>query len=324
MIKVSVIIPIYNVKNYIEKQIKSILAQTMSEWELILVDDGSTDGVEEILEKYVCSDSRIKAVYHEENQGAGTARATGLEYALGECVCFYDADDWVEPETLEEVYNLMKQNDAQVVCYPRYEEYSNRTKLALFKAKGIQKYTGIEALQEMHRRKNIRTSSWNKMYKRDVLSKDMFAKEKLVGEDYQTMIALFEKVSLVVQTDKPYYHYYFRMGSALNTGYSDFYKNGFNSYKKYEAYMLEKYPQFAKDIKRYHLIEQMAIVVAMFKNDVYDDVVRREITGNVRKNLGLLIFGRDIELRYKLAALALSIHYGILRCGYRLINGRNT
>ncbi len=322
MIKVSVIIPIYNVKNYIDRQVKSILAQTMSEWELILVDDGSTDGVKAVLESYVVADSRIRAVYHEENRGAGPARATGLEYAVGECVCFFDADDWVEPETLEEVYHLMQQNDAQVVCFPRYEEYNNCTKIALFKAKGIQKYTGTEALHEMHRRKNIRTSSWNKMYKRDILNKDMFAKEKLVGEDYQTMIALFERVSLVVQTDKPYYHYFFRKGSALNTGYSDFYKNGFDSYKKNEAYMLEKYPQFAKDIKRYHLIEQMAIVVAMFKNDVYDEDVRREITKNVRKHLGLL-FCRDVEWKYKLAAMTLSVHYKILRWSYWLIKGKN-
>lgn len=324
MIKVSVIIPIYNVKNYIDRQVQSILAQTMPDWELILVDDGSTDNIKELLEKYICQDSRIKAFYHEKNQGAGPARATGLEHAVGECVCFFDADDWVEPETLEEVYDLMKQNDAQVVCYSRYEEYGNRTKLTLFENDGITKYTGTQALHQLHRRKNIKTSSWNKMYRRELLNKDMFAQVKLVGEDYQTMIALFEKVSLVVQTNKPYYHYCFRKGSALNTGYSDFYGNGFYSYKKYEAYLLEHYPQFAKDIKRYHLIEQMAIVVAMFKNDVYDDDIRREITGNVRKNLSLLIFCRDIELRFKLAALALSVHYGILRCGYRLIKGRNT
>ena len=323
MIKVSVVIPIYNVKNYIDRQIKSIIAQTITEWELILVDDCSTDDVRDILESYVKADSRIKVVYHERNLGAAMARATGLNCAVGEYVCFFDADDWVEPETLEEVYNLIKENNAQVGCFARYEEYDNCSKRIPFKDKGVVIYTGEEALGEMHCCKNIRSSTWNKMYERTLLEDSMFAKNKMVAEDYGMMIRLFEKASVVVQTDKPYYHYCFRKGSALNTGYSDFYKNGFYNYKEYEPYLLEKYPQYGKDIKRYHLIEQMAIVVSMFKNDLYDHEIRKEVTKNVRKHLHLLLFGKDVDIKFKAGAVALCIHYKILRAGYRLLNKKN-
>ena len=319
MIKVSVVVPVYNVKNYIDRQIKSIIAQTMTEWELILVDDASTDDVKEVLESFASVEPRIKTIYHECNLGAAMARNTGLKCAVGEYVCFFDADDWVEPETLEEVYNLIKETKAQVACFARYEEYENYSKRIPFKDKGIVIYTGKEALGEMHCCKNIRASTWNKMYERTLLDDSMFSEIKMVAEDYGMMNRLFEKASVVVQTDKPYYHYCFRRGSALNTGYSDFYKNGYYNYKEYESYLLGKYPEYRKDIKRYHLIEQMAIVVSMFKNDIYNHEIREEVTQNVRKHLFLLLFGRDVELKFKMGAIVLCIHYKMLRAGYRWI-----
>ncbi len=319
MIKVSVVIPIYNIKEYIDKQVSCIKAQTMPEWELILVDDGSTDGIKERLEQYAQEDQRIKYICHDKNAGVAEARATGWSNAKGEYICFFDGDDWVEPYTLEKLYQSAKQNNADIVCFSYHIEDNRRDKIFHFEEKKDIIYTGAEALNELHRRKNIQPHAWNKLYKRDIFEARMFPSQKLLGEDYGMLVDLFEKTSRILQINQPYYHYVLRKGSTLDSGYCDFYKNGFYFYEKYENDLIMKYPQFYKNIRRYHLIEQMAIVVSMIKNEVYDHEMRRKITVHVRKNLGLLLFSRDVALKFKVGALALSIHYNILKYGYRLV-----
>lgn len=319
MIKVSVIVPIFNVKKYIDRQVSSIVAQTMSEWELILVDDASTDGVKDLLEEYSQADQRIKYVCHEKNAGVAAARATGLACSEGEYVCFFDGDDWVDANTLEELYSLAKQNDADMLCFAYHLESNKKDKIYHFEQREVVKFSGNEAINELHRRKNIQPHAWNKLYKRQLFEERMFAKDKLLGEDYGMIIDLLEKSSVVVQTDQPFYHYMLRKGSTLDIGYSDFYKKGFYFYEKYEKYLKMKYPEFYKNIRRYHLIEQMAIVVSMFKNDVYDHDIRQKVTAHVRKDLGLLLFNGDVALKFKVGAIALCIHYKILKYGYRLV-----
>lgn len=105
MVKISVVMPVYNCWEYLEESINSVLRQTLQEWELLCVDDGSTDNSLEILKQYQQRDKRIK-VYAQENQGSGVARNLALEYAQGEYVAFLDADDYYfDIEALEEMYN---------------------------------------------------------------------------------------------------------------------------------------------------------------------------------------------------------------------------
>ena len=120
-IKVSVIIPVYNVGSYLEQCIDSILCQSFVNFELILVDDGSTDRSGAICDKYVGKDARIKVI-HQPNAGLPTARKVGLENAKGEYVLYVDADDWVDPNHLESLVEVAEQRDADVVlCGFNYE-----------------------------------------------------------------------------------------------------------------------------------------------------------------------------------------------------------
>lgn len=101
---ISIIIPVYNTEKYIRRCIDSVIAQSYSDWELILVDDGSTDGSGKICDEYAESDERIR-VYHKTNGGVSSARNVGLDNATGEWVTFVDSDDWVEATYLQEIYN---------------------------------------------------------------------------------------------------------------------------------------------------------------------------------------------------------------------------
>lgn len=113
MVKVSVIVPIYNQEKYIERCVDSILAQTLQEIEVILVDDGSTDSTPDILGKYQQKDDRIR-VLHQQNQYAGVARNHGMQAAQGEYVIFWDSDDYFPEDALEVLYDECKTCDADI------------------------------------------------------------------------------------------------------------------------------------------------------------------------------------------------------------------
>lgn len=115
-IKVSIIVPVYKVEAYLRKCVDSLLAQSLRDIEIILVDDGSPDASPEICDEYAMKDCRVKVV-HKTNEGLGLARNTGIENAVGEYVTFCDSDDWVEPETYEYTYNKIKEKNLDVCWF---------------------------------------------------------------------------------------------------------------------------------------------------------------------------------------------------------------
>lgn len=121
---VSVIIPVYNVSDYLSHCIDSLLSQTCHDFELVLVDDGSTDGSAEICDAYASKDARIKVV-HQANGGVSSARNKGIEMAKGEYVCFVDADDWVEKDMIELLYSAADNKKADFVYCDYIQEKDN-------------------------------------------------------------------------------------------------------------------------------------------------------------------------------------------------------
>ena len=114
--KVSVIIPIYNSGNYLIECLDSVINQTLSEIEVICIDDGSTDSSFDILKDYANNDSRFK-IFHQENLGAGTTRNNAIEKVSGEFIIFLDSDDWIEEDMCEKLYNHAKKLDVDLVVF---------------------------------------------------------------------------------------------------------------------------------------------------------------------------------------------------------------
>ena len=122
---ISVIVPIYNVEQYLKKCIESIISSTYANLEIILVDDGSTDGSGKICDEFQAKDKRIRVV-HKKNGGLSDARNVGLEIARGEFVSFIDSDDYIDSEMFEEVLTQFDKN-TDIVIYGRYVEYPTKT-----------------------------------------------------------------------------------------------------------------------------------------------------------------------------------------------------
>lgn len=118
--KLSVIVPVYNAELTIRKCVDSLLAQTISDFEVVLVDDGSPDRCGSICDEYAQQDPRVKVI-HQQNGGVSVARQTGIDNAIGEYTIHVDSDDWVEPTELEELYKKAKEDDADMVICDFYE-----------------------------------------------------------------------------------------------------------------------------------------------------------------------------------------------------------
>ena len=141
-IKVSIILPVYNVEEYLTKALESFKEQTLDEFEVIMIDDGSTDSSAEIMKEFASEDGRFKCFF-QENRGVSATRNRGIEIAGGEYIAFYDSDDWIRPTVLEKMYATAKTRNADIVV-GRMREFSVTKEYIYSETKGLSKKQEIE------------------------------------------------------------------------------------------------------------------------------------------------------------------------------------
>ena len=161
MTKVSVIVPVYNVEDYIEKCLNSLVNQTLEDIEIIIVNDGSKDNSENIIKSFLSRYPQKIKYLKKENGGLSDARNYGIPYAIGEYIAFLDSDDYVELDTYENMYNLAKKENSDMVECNFIWEYPKKIKIDIGK-----KYSGKHEMIE-----KIRVVAWNKLIKRQVIEK---------------------------------------------------------------------------------------------------------------------------------------------------------
>ena len=155
MCKVSVIVPIYNIKQYLPRCIDSIRNQTLKDIEIILIDDGSTDGSSEICDQYAAVDPRVR-VLHKENEGLSAARNDGIQMARADYIMFVDGDDWVEPEFCELPYRAAVGNNVDAVSFLHVTVSENGVKeKCSFRGEGLVKKGDLTTL------KLVSVNSWS-------------------------------------------------------------------------------------------------------------------------------------------------------------------
>lgn len=203
--KISVIVPIYNVEKYLGKCLNSILDQTFTDYELILVDDGSTDSSGDIADEYALKDDRI-SVIHKKNGGLSDARNHGIEKANGEYVCFIDSDDWIEKTYLEELHELAVKNEADItIC--DFQKNTGDSVITQPKEFAVVIETGIDAIDNLYSDKyGIYVVAWNKLYNRDLFT-DLRYPVGMIHEDEAIFGDLFCEAKKVVRTERILYNY---------------------------------------------------------------------------------------------------------------------
>ncbi len=216
--KISVIVPVYNVEQYLDKCVQSIVTQTYKNLEIILVDDGSTDNSGAICDEWAKKDSRI-VVIHKENGGLSDARNAGVLAASGEYIGFIDSDDYIEPVMYEKLYSLISVNDADMALCGVQRKNENGETFSPFSTRQIGKFQGEEIFNTVDFNNPYYIIAWNKLYKRNLVLKIQFPKGRL-HEDEFTAHRFYGECKKIVCCDTPLYHYLKRMGSIMRNGYS--------------------------------------------------------------------------------------------------------
>lgn len=212
MRKVSVVIPVYKVENYIKKCVDSIINQTYENIEIILVDDGGNDNCPKICDEYAKKDQRIKVI-HKENGGLSDARNEGIKNSTGDYIMFVDSDDWVDTKIIEHLVKIKEKYNADIAICNRFYAYEDGSnKLKYDDTNKILKMNSDEALIELCSFNNFDMSAWAKLYNNNLFDNIKFPVGKLC-EDYYIMYQLFDLCQGVVYSSKPLYYYLQRKGS---------------------------------------------------------------------------------------------------------------
>ena len=203
MKKVSVIIPVYNVENYLRKCLDSLVNQTLKDIEIIVVNDGTTDNSQEIINEYVKKYPKKVVSIIQENGGQGAARNTGLLHAKGEYIGYVDSADYVEENMYEELYKKAKEEDSDIVICGNNVVKEN---YELFSKEDVDKEFLLGKM-----------AVWNKIYKKNIIvdNKIQF-RSKVWYEDLDFTMKVYFSSKKISYVDKPLYNYLLREGSTMN------------------------------------------------------------------------------------------------------------
>lgn len=247
MIKISVIVPIYNIENYLDRCLRSLINQTYKNIEIILINDGSKDSSLKICEKYKKTDERIQIIT-QTNKGLSEARNTGIKYAQGDYISFVDGDDWLNRDCFENCIKFLD-NSVDILMFSYIREYGNKSVPTLvfensyLEWKGKEIETGLirrligpvgEELERPNRMEDL-NPVWNKIYKSDILKEKKFVDTKIIGtEDLWFNLTAFSEAQKIIFIKDFYYHYNKENGSSLTRKYN---QNLFIGWKTLYSYI---------------------------------------------------------------------------------------
>lgn len=252
--KVSVIVPVYNVQDYLERCIDSLVKQTYKNIEIILVDDGSTDNSGKICDDYKKIYKNI-IVVHKENEGQSIAREYGIKISKGEYLSFVDSDDFLDEKFYEEMTSLLERNNCDIaVCdYRRFSDnqskFINKSKENYYKLKKT--ISNREAVKLIIQRNNrITNYLWNKLYRREVFQNIMFPKFNIY-EDLAIMYLILDNARKVVITNEKLYYYFERKNSSSKSIPSKFIINKIKITSQREKFLLKKGYKLSNELLEY-------------------------------------------------------------------------
>ena len=213
---ISVIVPVYQVEQYLERCVDSILNQSYHNLEIVLVDDGSTDKSGVICDRYGAQNVNIKVI-HQKYQGVSVARNTGIEASTGEWICFVDSDDYIDEKMLEIMLqtSFEDQSDMVICGFVRCDVEGHVIKVKSFERQCIDSYQALERGMA----ESLFSVVWSKLIRRRCLGAIRFPKGKIYEDEFTTyrIVDRCEKISLI---DREFYHYTLRSGSITQNSYS--------------------------------------------------------------------------------------------------------
>ncbi len=319
---ISIVIPIYKVEEYLKKCITSVLEQTYSNLEIILVDDGSPDNCGKICDEYAKKDERIKVI-HKENGGLSDARNAGIIQATGNYITFIDSDDYVDENYVELLYTTLVSNEADI---------SIASHRVLYNKKCIDKSTNENfcgkpelILEKILYDDGVDLSAWGKLYKINLFSKVKFPKGRLY-EDSATTYQLIDMSKEIAVYSKPVYNYVIREESISNNKFSEKKLDLITSTKEMTDFIRNKYPDLENACNRRLMYAYLSTLTQLAKSEEKNKEIEIELKNYIKNNRKSVIKDKKTPKRDKFGIYSLMFgfeFYKFIWKSYSKLSGRS-
>ncbi|WP_053984383.1 glycosyltransferase family 2 protein [Niameybacter massiliensis] len=278
----SIIVPVYNVEKYLPKCIESILNQTFNDFEVILVDDGSTDKSGELCDDYQELDSRLQVI-HQKNVGLGGARNVGISLSRGRYIGFVDSDDTIHPQMYTILLNEVEQSQSEIgIC--RYQCYAEGRppKMLNISTYETREMQTEEALRQLLKGQLYRHSVCNKVFKRELVKTVLFPVGKIYEDNFFTYraIAQAHKVKYVHLT---LYYYLQREGSIVHRSFSEKNLEILNAGEDIIQFINKQYPNLQMDAECAYALRFFDIMNTLLVEENTDQVILQNLKQRIRK-----------------------------------------
>ncbi|CUQ42747.1 putative glycosyltransferase EpsJ [Clostridium paraputrificum] len=313
MIKISVIVPIYNVEEYLDECIKSIVNQSYKNLEIILVNDGSKDRSLFICNKYQCEDERIRII-SKENGGLSDARNAGLSVATGDYISFIDGDDYLELDMYKFLVDKIQKYNADIaICGLYRSEEDYRDKMT---RKVELTFNSEQALATMFKETYFNTSACDKLFKRELFSSIKFPVGKIY-EDLFTIYKVIDSASCIVYNSDPKYFYRITDGSITNCKFSEKNLDFLQATEEILCFLQEYYPNIIPTMKNRLTRYSTSFLRLIIKSNYENNSVILRLQKNIKSNLYSYIKS-DYKLASKLFAIGVSISFPMVKSFYNI------
>lgn len=310
MPEISVIVPVYKVEPYIHKCVDSILAQTFTDYELILVDDGSPDTCGNICDEYAQKDARIHVI-HKENGGLSDARNAGMKIACGEYVIFIDSDDYIDADMLSYLYENLKKADADMATCGIYEVYADRIEKQEEEPDFV--CSGEEAFRCILRGHTIRGEIWNKLIKRSCISDLEFPKGKLYEDIFYT-VDMMQRIKKVAVGTKPKYYYLHRSDSITGKAYRPKLFDIIDGYTKNYQVVQRAFPKLEEEAECLWIWSRFIVLDKMLLEENYRSIDRfEELVTFIKQHFRRIMKNPYFQRNRKISAIVLLISIPLYR-----------
>ena len=297
---VSVLIPAYNAEKTINRCMDSILCQTFQDIELIIVNDGSTDNTLSILINYAEKDKRI-IVYNQPNQGVSAARNTGLRNASGDYILYVDSDDWIEPNMIQRMVDLIEDADI-VFCGNDYSETPRQVE-CIDNVK-IEDWNQQQQMLEFMKHKRMTGMLWNKLIRRNITQGSWFNEKTGYGEDAEFLWKILKKSHKMIVTNEILYHHVMEQSSISHLSFSDKKYSAIPVWESINKDVAENYPELLPLATERLMCAAVYSLYEVRDCKYKNKEVIKHMRSIVRKHIWSFLKTASVSIKFKFYAVA--------------------
>jgi glycosyltransferase involved in cell wall biosynthesis len=307
---ISIIIPVYNVEKFLRKCLTSVIEQTFSDIEILLIDDGSTDKSGIICDEYAKIDKRIK-VFHKKNGGLSSARNFGIDNATGDYLGFVDSDDYIERDMYETLLNLIEDNNADMSMCALYDIYCGKP---LKVNKEIETFVVCreDAIRMEFEAEIVSVTAVNKLYKKELFEDLRYPLGK-TAEDAFLIVDLLSKCSSVAITTAQKYNYVHRSDSITTKRFNGNI-DAIDAYEKNYQTIIEQYPSLEETAKmrlcwaNFYVLDHL-----LFDDRIQFKDIKNRVIEYLRQNVRFILANEQFHISRKFAAILLRIDWRLYK-----------